>query len=385
MPQFTHSLSSKLPRVGTTIFTVMSQLARENNAVNLSQGFPDFDVDPKLIDLVTKAMQTGHNQYAPMAGVPELRQALQFKMLKLYGTNYHWDDSITITAGATQAIFTAITALVKEGDEVIIFTPAYDCYAPAVELCGGTCVFCPLDPTDYSIDWESLKKMLNRKTRMVILNTPHNPTGTVLSREDMVMLESLLVDSSTIVLSDEVYEHIIFDDHTHWSAAAFEGLAARSIIVSSFGKTFHATGWKMGYVAAPPELMAEFRKVHQFNVFSCSTPVQYALAEYVSEAENYERLGAFYQQKRDLFLSLIQGSRFTWTPAAGTYFQLLNYSAISTGSDVDVARDWTVQHGIASIPVSVFYHNPQDHQVLRFCFAKQDETLEAAAAILKQL
>ncbi len=385
MPQFPFSISSKLPRVGTTIFTTMSKLAHEYDAVNLSQGFPDFAVDQKLIDLASHYMNLGYNQYAPMPGVLPLRQALSTKMEALYGTSYDPNDEITITSGATEAIYTAITALVKEGDEVLIFTPAYDCYAPAVELSGGTCVFSPLDPEDYSVDWENVFKSINRKTRLVIINTPHNPTGAVWSKKDMEKLGTLLEDTQAIVLSDEVYEHIIFDDNVHYSCAAIPSLINRSLIVSSFGKTFHATGWKMGYIAGPAELMKEFRKVHQFNVFSTMTPVQYALADYLADPSNYTGLGKFYQQKRDLFLSLIEGSRFKFKPSGGTYFQLLNYSAIVQGNGVEVAQRWTKEHRIASIPISVFYHNPQDNCMLRFCFAKGEDTLIQAANILKSL
>lgn len=382
---FPGSLHSKLPNVGTTIFTVMSKLAGEHNAINLSQGFPDFDSYPELFELVNKHMKNGNNQYSPMAGAIVLREAIAKKTEELYRASYDPDSEITITAGATQAIYTAIAAVVQEDDEVIIFEPAYDCYGPAIELNGGKTIYMPLDPPSYTIDWSKLQKMINHHTRMIILNTPHNPCGSMLSAEDIKQLERLTKNTDIIILSDEVYEHIIFDGRTHHSMARYPNLAKRSFIVSSFGKTYHTTGWKIGYCIAPGNLMTEFRKVHQFNVFAVNTPMQHALAEFLSFKDHYLGLGKFYQEKRDLFLKLIRGSRFTYQPAEGTYFQLLNYKAISKEKDSDYAVRLTKEFALASIPVSVFYHKPVDNYVLRFCFAKKDETLEKAAAILKSI
>ncbi len=382
MPVYPNNIASKLPKVGTTIFTVMSKLAAEHKAINLSQGFPDFPISEELIDLVNHHMKKGHNQYAPMQGVMRLREVVAAKTEQLYGVAYHPDTEITITAGATEAIYAAITAVIREEDEVIMFTPAYDCYEPAIELNGGKSIYVQLKAPDYRIDWEEVKKVVNRKTRMIIINTPHNPTGTVMTEEDMLQLEKLTSNTDIVVLSDEVYEHIIFDGVPHQSVARFPGLAERSFIVASFGKTFHATGWKMGYCMAPENLMAEFRKTHQFIVFSCNTPVQMALADYLSNPKSYLGLGEFYQEKRDYFIALIKGSRFELTPASGTYFQVLRYHEISEEKDTDYAIWLTKEKGLASIPVSVFYHNEVQDRVLRFCFAKSNETLEAAAKIL---
>jgi len=379
------SISSKLPQVSTSIFSVMSKMANDYGALNLSQGFPDFPISEELISLVQKYMNMGLNQYAPMPGVLSLRGAIHEKVKFLYGIEYNIETEITITAGATQALFTAIMALVKEGDEVIIFTPAYDCYAPAVELAGGKTIFIPLKSPNYEMDWDYVKKMINSRTKMMIINTPHNPTGTILHKEDMIELEKITKDNDIIILSDEVYEHIIFDDQKHQSIAKFPSLAQKSMIVASFGKTFHATGWKMGYCLGPEKLMREFRKIHQFNVFSVNTPIQYAIAEYLQKKENYLYLGSMYQAKRDRFLNAIAGSRFKPIPCSGTYFQLLNYSAISKESDVKFAEILAKEHGIASIPVSVFYNNPLDDKVLRFCFAKGDDTIDQAAAILNAI
>lgn len=382
MSDFSGTINSKLPKVGTTIFTVMSALANEHGAINLSQGFPDFPVSAELIDLVTKFMKAGKNQYAPMQGVPELRSVISEKTKKLYGKKYDVANEINVTAGATQAIYTAITACVREGDEVILFTPAYDCYEPAIELNGGKTIFSQLQTPNYTPNWDEVKKLVNSRTRMIVINTPHNPTGSVWSEQDMQQLEKITDGTDIIVLSDEVYEHIIFDNKTHQSVARFPSLASRSFIVISFGKTFHATGWKMGYVLAPETLMAEFRKVHQFNVFTCHSPVQYALAEYLCHEDNYLKLGQFYQAKRDLFNQLITGSRFKPVPTYGTYFQLLDYSDITDENDVSFAERLTKEKGIASIPVSVFYNAKTDNKVLRFCFAKNDDTLEKGAEIL---
>lgn len=379
MPDYSGSLSSKLPRVGTTIFTVMSRMAAEHNAINLSQGFPDFSCPPELVEHVAKAMRDGHNQYAPMPGLLRLREQLCAKTQALYGAAYDPETEITITAGATQAIYTAIAATVREGDEVIIFEPAYDCYEPAIELNGGKTVYAQLCAPDFHIDWAAVKKLINHHTRMIIVNTPHNPTGAVLSDDDMQQLIKLTQKTDIIILADEVYEHMVFDGQPHQSMAKYPELAARSFNVSSFGKTFHTTGWKLGYCVAPKQLMAEFRKVHQFLVFSCNTPMQMAVAEFLDQKAHYLGLSAFYQQKRDTFNDLLKGSRFKLIPSPGTYFQLLDYSGITDAKDTDYAVELLKTHGVASIPVSVFYHKPVYNNVLRFCFAKKDETLEAAA------
>lgn len=382
---YPHVINRKLPTVGTTIFTVMSKLATEHHAINLSQGFPDFACDEQLISLINKYMLMGHNQYAPMPGLMELREVLAEKTDYLYKTKYNPETEITITAGATQAIYTAISAIVKEGDEVIIFEPAYDCYQPAIELNGGKTIYLQLQAPDYTIDWVQVKKVINHRTKMIIINTPHNPTGAMMSATDMIELQKLTKNTDIVIISDEVYEHIIFDDKKHESVARYPMLAERSFIISSFGKTFHATGWKMGYCVAPQNLMAEFRKVHQFLVFSVNTPIQYALAEYLKKKSNYVDLGKFYQKKRDYFISLIKNSKFEIIPAAGTYFQLLGYKTISKEKDTDYAIRLTKEVGIASVPISVFYHEHIDNNVLRFCFAKKEETLEKAAEIINKV
>lgn len=385
MPNYQSVIGSKLPKVGTTIFTKMSALANEVGAINLSQGFPDFPIDKKLVTYVSEAMKKGCNQYAPMQGAIELRSAIAHKTAKLYGAEYCPDTEITVTSGATQAIYSAITAFVKEGDEVIIFTPAYDCYEPAIELCGGKTIFCKLKSPDYSVDWEEVKRLVNRKTKMIITNTPHNPTGAIWTKEDLDELDKVTKDTDIIVLSDEVYEHIIYDDQPHQSVIRNDRLRDRSLVVSSFGKTFHITGWKMGYILGPRELMQEFRKVHQFNVFSCNHPAQVGIAKYIGNDDNYNNLGSFYQAKRDAFLEAIKDSRFKVVPSKGTYFQLLDYSEISNKKDVDFAIELTKEHGIASIPVSVFYNTPNNDRVLRFCFAKQYATLEKAADVISKI
>lgn len=385
MPDFKGSLSSKLPRVGTTIFTVMSKMAVEHKAINLSQGFPDFDCPPKLIELVHKAMKAGFNQYAPMPGVVKLREVIAEKTEELYGTKYDPETEITVTAGATQAIYTAIAAVIREGDEVIIFEPAYDCYVPAVELNGGKPVFISLKAPQYNIDWNAVKKVINHRTKMIIINTPHNPTGAVMSADDMKQLDKLTANSDIIVLSDEVYEHILFDGRKHESVSKFPGLASRSFIVSSFGKTFHTTGWKLGYCVAPKQLMTEFRKVHQFLVFSCNSAMQVACAEFLQDKDHYLSLGQFYQEKRDYFLKLLKGSKFKMVTAPGTYFQLLQYDSISQEKDTDYAIRVLKENGVAAIPISVFYHKPVYDHMLRFCFAKKDETLEKAAELLVKI
>ncbi len=379
---YPNTLKSKLPKVGTTIFSVMSKLAKDHNAINLSQGFPDFKISPELSELVFENMKKGKNQYAPMPGIPELRDELSKKIEKLYSIKYNSDTEITITAGATQAIFTAITAVIEEEDEVIIFTPAYDCYSPAIELNGGKPVFIQLTAPNFLIDWSQVQKMITRKTRMIIINSPHNPSGTLLTTHDMLSLEKIVKASNIIVLSDEVYEHIIYDGKKHQSVALYPTLAEHSFAVYSFGKTFHNTGWKIGYCIAPENLMAEFRKVHQFNVFSANTPTQYALAEYLKNENNFLSLPNFYQEKRDVFCDLLEESRFNIIPAGGTYFQLLDYSEITDMKDTEFAIQLTEDNKIASIPVSVFYNSPPDSKVLRFCFAKDNETLEKAAEIL---
>lgn len=379
---FSTQFQSKLPEVGTTIFSVMSALANEYDAINLSQGFPNFESDPKLIELVAKAMKEGHNQYAPMGGLFSLREAIANKFDRLYQANYHPENEITVTAGATQAIFTIISAFIKPKDEVIMFTPAYDCYEPAITLNGGKTIAIQLEAPNYHIDWELVKTKINDATKMIIINTPHNPSGMIWSKHDMQQLENLVKETDIMVLSDEVYEHVVFDKKQHYSACLFPGLKERSFIVASFGKTFHNTGWKLGYCCAPKELMTEFLKVHQFNVFCVNHPMQKAIGEYINEPENYSSLNAFYQEKRDFFLERIKDSKFDVIPAQGTYFQVLNYSAISQDSDVDMAKRLTIDYKLASIPMSVFNQNGLDQKVLRFCFAKTEDTLERAAEIL---
>jgi len=385
MLEYPNTISSKLPKVGTTIFTVMSQLAKEHNAVNLSQGFPDFPVSQSLIDLVYKYMNQGFNQYPPMAGVMALRELIAEKMQRLYGCSYDPNNEITITAGGTQAIFTAIMATINEGDEVILFTPAYDCYAPAIELAGGKPVYVQLKSSDYSIDWKQVKKVVSRHTKMILINSPHNPSGAILEPSDIQELTRITKDNDIVILSDEVYEHIIFDGETHHSMAMYPELANRSIIVYSFGKTFHVTGWKTGYVVGPSNLMAEFRKVHQFNVFTANAPIQYALAEYMTNPDHYMHIHHEYEEKRNIFLSAVTASRFKLKPTKGTYFQLLDYSKITDEEDTELATRLTIEHKIASIPVSVFYHNPVQNNVLRFCFAKENDTLLRAGEILSKI
>ncbi len=376
---------SKLPDVSTSIFTVMSQMASTYDAINLSQGFPNFQSDPVLIEAVSKAMRDGFNQYAPMAGDLDLRRRISEKIQNLYGKTYAHETEITITAGATQAIFTAIAATIRKGDEVLIFTPAYDCYEPSIRLFGGIAIPIQLQSPHYRPNWEAVKAKLTPRTKMVIINSPHNPSGMLLSEGDMLQLQELAERHELWVISDEVYEHIIFDGNTHQSAARFEALSERTFITASFGKTFHNTGWKMGYCVAPKELMAEFRKVHQYNVFCVNHPIQKALAQYLGNPGNYLGLSAFYQKKRDLFLSLLKDSRFTIIPSLGTYFQLLDFSAISEEHDIAFAERLTKEKGIATIPTSVFNKNGEDFRQLRVCFAKTEETLQKAAAILNSI
>ena len=385
MPTYKARLDSKLPHAGTSIFAVMSKLAHEHGAINLSQGYPDFPTSPRLIELVHEAMKTGHNQYAPMPGIFGLREAIAEKLERLYETHYDPDTEITVTAGATQAIFTAIAATVQKNDEVILFAPAYDSYAPSVEANGGVPVEIEMEVPGFTIDWHKVKQSISERTRMIIINTPHNPTGSVLTDEDMKQLSELTANSSIIILSDEVYEHMIYDGEKHNSVARYPELADRSFLVASFGKTFHNTGWKMGYCAAPRELMSEFRKIHQFNVFSVNHPMQKAISIYLKNPDNYEYLSGFFEAKRNLFLEAIKGSRFSFIPSKGTYFQLLGYSSISAEGDMELASRMTREHKVASIPVSAFYQNKTDNKILRFCFAKSEETLLRGAEILNRL
>ncbi len=385
MQDFSGTITSKLPGTETSIFAVMSALANETGAINLSQGFPDFPISEKLIELVNKYMRQGMNQYAPMLGVQALREVISEKVFNMYGASYHPEKEINITAGATQAIYTIISAMIHEGDEVLIFEPAYDSYVPAIKLNGGIPIFAQLQTPDYHIDWEIVKKMINKNTRMIIINSPQNPTGSVLKVEDIQMLIKLTQKTDIVILSDEVYEHLIFDGIRHESVSLYPELAQRSFITYSFGKTLHATGWKMGYVLAPENLMKEFRKVHQFNVFTCNTPIQYAIAEYLKDAENYNYLSGFYQQKRDFFLEQISSSRFGVIPCYGTYFQLLEYSKITDEKETDFAIRMTKEFKLASIPVSPFYHKATDNKTLRFCFAKTEETMKRAAEILNKI
>ncbi len=379
MLQYPGNIKSILPKINTSIFSVMSALANENQAINLSQGFPDFSCSPKLIELVNHYMKAGHNQYAPMPGVMKLREKIATKVQELYSAVYDPDKEITITPGGTHALYTAISAFIGEGDEVIIIEPCYDSYLPAIKINGGSAKFAELKFPNYKVDWDEVQKLINYKTKMIIINTPHNPSGTTLSAQDMQRLEKLVKNTEIIILSDEVYEHIIFDNLEHQSVARYPKLAERSIIVSSFGKTYHTTGWKMGYVLASEAITAEFRKVHQFICFSTNTPIQYALADYMDDKDEYLGLSAFYQEKRNYFQQLIKGSRFKTMPCNGSYFQLLNYNKITQEADTEFAIRLTKENKIASIPISVFYHKKTDNHVLRFCFAKQNETLEKAA------
>jgi methionine transaminase len=369
---------SKLPAVGTTIFTVMSQLAQEHNAVNLGQGFPDFDCAPQLKALVTEAMQQGHNQYAPMAGLGALRDQIALKVRRQYGRHYESESEITVTAGATQAILTAVLAVVRPGDEVIILEPAYDSYGPAIQLAGGKAVPVALrSDRGYRVDWDRVRSAITPRTRLMMLNFPHNPTGTVIEEQDLRELEAIVRRDPLLLVSDEVYEHIVFDGQPHMSLSRSELLASRTFVLSSFGKTFHVTGWKVGYCCAPAPLMAEFRKVHQFNVFTVNTPVQWALARFLQDPHHYLDLAAFYQRKRDRFVHRLNQTRFAPLPCSGTYFVLADYSAISDESEEQFARRLVSEHGVAAIPLAPFYSEPVNRSIVRFCFAKQDETLDA--------
>jgi methionine transaminase len=377
------SLESKLPSVGTTIFTVMSKLAADLGAINLSQGYPDFDCDPALIDTVARCMRDGRNQYAPMQGVPALRDAIAATFRERYAAEYDPDQEITITSGGTEALFDALAAIVHSGDEVIVFEPCYDSYVPAIELSGGHAVVVCLRCPDYAVPWDEVREAITSRTRAIVLNSPHNPTATILSPSDMAELTRIVAGTDIFIVSDEVYEHIIFDGVRHESMARYPPLRERSFVVGSFGKTYHVTGWKVGYVAAPAPLTAEFRKVHQFVTFATNTPIQHALAEFLAARRGYPELAAFYQRKRDLFLELIAGSRWKPLPSRGTYFQLLDYSEITDEADMDFALRLTREHGVASIPTSAFLYKQAAPHVLRFCFAKKDETLERAAQRLR--
>lgn len=383
--QFSGNIYSKLPATGTTIFTVMSALAKEFNAVNLSQGFPDFQPHPALREAVSKAIRDGHNQYAPMAGYLPLREKIAEKNAALYGLSIHPEKEITITAGGTQALFTTITALVKENDEVLLFAPAYDSYAASVEVAGGKCVYYNREAPDFAINWNQVKKLVNARTRMIIINTPNNPSGTVLTEKDMTELQAIVDRSNILVLSDEVYEHILFDGRRHESVLRYKQLADRSIVVGSFGKTYHTTGWKVGYCIAAPEITTEIRKVHQFNVFSVNTPAQVAIAEILNDPSHYLELSDFYQQKRDYFLQLTKGTKFEFPESQGTYFQLAMYDKISADNDLIFTKWLAMEKKVAAIPVSVFYQNQVNKKVIRFCFAKENETLERAAELLHRL
>lgn len=381
----TPSIQSKLPEVGTTIFTVMSVLANEHKAINLGQGFPDYPMNQELIALVNKAMKDGYNQYTHMCGLPALRERIAEKIEGLYAAPVNPDTEITITPGGTYAIYTALTTILKPGDEAIVFEPAYDSYIPNIEINGAVPVLIPLVYPEYKIDWELVKKRISPKTKLIMLNTPHNPTGAVLGTDDIKQLQSIVNDTGIFILSDEVYEHLIFDGMKHESILRYPDLYERSFVCFSFGKVYDCTGWKMGYCVAPPALMKEFRKVHQFNCFSCSTPVQYALTEFLQHKENYLHLGTFLQKKRDYFLNLMQQTRLKPLSSHGSYFQLYSYAGISDESEKDFAIRVTKEYGVAAIPTSVFYKNGEDNKVLRFCFSKKESTLEEAANRLKSL
>lgn len=379
------ALTSRLPHVGTTIFTVMSALATEKNAVNLGQGFPDFDCDSQLVNAVTRAMQQGFNQYPPMAGVLGLREAIASKLEALYGCSYSAASEITVTAGATQAILTTMLAVVHPGDEVIVLEPCYDSYVPNIELAGGIAVRVPLTPGTFRPDFGLIAAALTPRTRAIIINTPHNPSGATWSANEMQQLEALLSPTNVLLVSDEVYEHMVFDGQQHQSAARFAGLAERAFVISSFGKTYHVTGWKVGYVAAPAALTHEFRKVHQFNVFTVNTPMQYALADYMTDPAPYLTLSDFYQQKRDLFRAGLERTRFKLLPCEGTYFQCVDTSAINDLSEAEFCKWLTADIGVAAIPLSAFYGNGFDQHIVRFCFAKKTETLLLALEKLQSI
>ncbi|MDR5854781.1 pyridoxal phosphate-dependent aminotransferase [Caballeronia sp. LZ062] len=379
------SFPSRLPNVGTTIFTVMSALATQKGAVNLGQGFPDFDCDPRVVDAVASAMRDGHNQYPPMSGAAPLRQAIARKIEALYGRAYDADREITVTAGATQALLTAVLCCVHPGDEVVVIEPMYDSYVPAIELAGGKPVFVSLEAPDYALPFDKIAAAITPKTRLLMINTPHNPTGRVWRDTDMKKLEDIVRGTNLLIVSDEVYEHMVYDGAPHESVSRYPELAQRSFVVSSFGKTFHVTGWKIGYVAAPAALTAEFRKVHQFNVFTVNTPMQVGLAHYLEDPKPYLELPAFYQKKRDFFRAGLADTRFSLLPCDGTYFQCVDYSAISDMPEAEFSQWLTSEVGVAAIPVSAFYHESHESGVVRFCFAKKEETLALALDRLRKL
>ncbi|WP_305952369.1 methionine aminotransferase [Emticicia oligotrophica] len=379
-------ITSKQPNIGTTIFTVMSQLAAETGALNLSQGFPNYNCSPKLIELVNHHMKHGQNQYAPMAGIMPLREAIAQKTLDLYGLSYSPNDEITIVSGCTEALYAIMTAIIHKDDEVIVFEPAYDSYVPCIELNGGKAVYVTLSPeNDFAIDWQAVKAKITERTKAIMLTTPHNPTGKCLTQNDIDSLAEILKNTNVFVVSDEVYEHIIFDERKHLSPAMHPDLKERTFICGSFGKTFHTTGWKLGYCLAPKSLSTEFRKAHQWITFSCPTPFQYAFADFLKEPDNYLSVTQFYQEKRDKFINWIKDSRFELIPAEGSFFQMVSYKNITEESDYDLAVRWTKEIGVASIPISVFYADKIDNKILRFCFAKDDEMLERAAERLCRL
>ena len=381
------ALQSRLPAVGTTVFSTMSALAAEHGAVNLGQGFPDFGCDPRLLDHVNEAMRSGHNQYPMMSGVPALREAIAAKIGRLYGRSYDANLEITVTAGATQALTTAILSCVHPGEEAIVIEPAYDSYAPAIALAGGIMVpvAMELDGQGYSVPWDKVAAAVGPRTRLIVINSPHNPTGAILRRADLERLAAIVAGTDILILSDEVYEHMVYDGQRHGSVASHPVLAERAFVVSSFGKTYHVTGWKVGYVAAPAPLTAEFRKVHQYNVFTVNTPMQHGLARYMADPAPYLELPAFYQKKRDLFRAGLAGTRFELLPADGTYFQCVRYGAVSSLPETEFARWLTTEFKVAAIPVSPFYSQPKESGIVRFCFAKQDETLRIALARLAKI
>ena len=380
-------LETKLPKVGTTIFSVMSQLAAEHGAVNLGQGFPDFAVPQRLVDELDAAMRAGHNQYPPMTGVPALRQAIADKALRCYGAAVNADTEITVTSGATEAIFNAIHAVVRPGEEVIVLDPAYDCYEPAIDLAGASAVHVPLDPQTFAVDWQKVRDAISPRTRMLMINSPHNPSGAMLGEDDLRTLAGILRGTDIFLVADEVYEHIVFDGARHESVLRHTELAARAFVISSFGKTYHCTGWKIGYAIAPPALSAEFRKVHQYNTFTSFSPAQYAFAAMIrDEPEHYEQLGAFYQAKRDRFRGQLLATKLKPLPVPGGYFQLVDYSAVSDLPDIEFVKWLTVKHGVTAIPLSPFYESPPAEQrLVRLCFAKNDATMDAAIERLRKL